>query len=111
MLCCDQCKATAGDATRLLRGDPSLRAERDSPSSIRKKLHLRTLHRFLEVGCWKLPCLQQTERALNIAADGGRQINRIVQWAKTDDLYEAAVYSKTGERLDENSRGRTSSRN
>jgi len=74
-------------------------------AELKKKENLRTLQRFLEVEAWKLPHLKSMDRTLNSVADACKQINRIVQRAKTDDLYGAAVDPITGEALEENVQG------
>ncbi|KAL7551162.1 hypothetical protein ACHAWF_018296 [Thalassiosira exigua] len=76
-----------------------------APPAKMKKKDLRTLQRFLEVECWKLPSIRNLDRTLLAATDACRQINRIVQRAQTDDLYGAAVDPLTGEALDANVQG------
>ena len=61
-----------------------------------KKKDLRTLQRFLEVECWKLPQIRSLDRTLLAVSDACKQINRIVQRAQTDDLYGAAIDPSTG---------------
>ncbi|KAL9184734.1 hypothetical protein ACHAXT_012704 [Thalassiosira profunda] len=70
-----------------------------------KKKDLRTLQRFLEVECWKLPAIRTLDRTLLAVSDACRLINRIVQRAQTDDLYGAAVDPITGELMEENVQG------
>lgn len=70
-----------------------------------KKKDLRTLQRFLEVECWKLPAIRTLDRTLLAAADACKQINRIVQRAQTDDLYGAAIDPMTGEAAEVNVQG------
>lgn len=85
--------------------DAATATELRATPRLKKKEHMRTLQRFLEVECWKLPHLKSMDRTLNAAADACKQINRIVQRAKTDDLYGAAVDPVTGEPLEENVQG------
>lgn len=70
-----------------------------------KKKDLRTLQRFLEVECWKLPAIRSLDRTLLAAADACKQINRIVQRAQTDDLYGAAIDPLTGNLAEMNVQG------
>ncbi|KAL7540430.1 hypothetical protein ACHAXR_010100 [Thalassiosira sp. AJA248-18] len=70
-----------------------------------KKKDLRTLQRFLEVECWKLPAIRSLDRTLLAAADACKQINRIVQRAQTDDLYGAAIDPLTGDLAEMNVQG------
>ena len=70
-----------------------------------KKKDLRTLARFLEVECWKLPTIRSLDRTLLAVSDACKQINRIVQRAQTDDLYGAALDPTTGEVQGENVQG------
>mmetsp|Transcript_29500 Transcript_29500/g.62609 ORF Transcript_29500/g.62609 Transcript_29500/m.62609 type:complete len:385 (-) Transcript_29500:122-1276(-) len=70
-----------------------------------KKKDLRTLQRFLEVECWKLPAIRSLDRTLIAVADACKQINRIVQRAQTDDLYGAAIDPMTGELAEVNVQG------
>lgn len=66
---------------------------------------LRTLQRFLEVECWKLPQIRSLDRTLLAVSDACKQINRIVQRAQTDDLYGAALDPITGVELEANIQG------
>mmetsp|Transcript_21883 Transcript_21883/g.52913 ORF Transcript_21883/g.52913 Transcript_21883/m.52913 type:complete len:479 (-) Transcript_21883:36-1472(-) len=70
-----------------------------------KKKDLRTLQRFLEVECWKLPSIRTLDRTLLAVSDACKQINRIVQRAQTDDLYGAAIDPITGLPADVNVQG------
>lgn len=70
-----------------------------------KKKDLRTLQRFLEVECWKLPSIRNLDRTLLVVSDACKQINRIVQRAQTDDLYGPAIDPSTGEIADVNVQG------
>ena len=70
-----------------------------------KKKDLRTLQRFLEVECWKLPTIRNLDRTLLTVSDACKQINRIVQRAQTDDLYGAALDPITGEVAEMNVQG------
>lgn len=70
-----------------------------------KKKDLRTLQRFLEVECWKLPTIRNLDRTLLTVSDACKQINRIVQRAQTDDLYGAALDPLTGEVAEMNVQG------
>jgi len=70
-----------------------------------KKKDLRTLQRFLEVQCWKLPNIRNLDRTLLSISDACKQINRIVQRAQTDDLYGAAVDPTTGALAEVNVQG------
>ena len=58
--------------------------------SLRKK-KLQTFNRYLEVECWKQAELRDLEPVLQAVAEACKQINRIVQRAKTDDLYGVAL--------------------
>lgn len=58
--------------------------------SLRKK-KLQTFNRYLEVECWKQAELRELEPVLQAVAEACKQINRIVQRAKTDDLYGVAL--------------------
>ena len=80
-------------------------AAASATAKMKKKKDLRTLQRFLEVECWKLPAIRDLDRTLLAVGDACKQINRIVQRAQTDDLYGAAVDSSTGELLEENVQG------
>lgn len=66
--------------------------------SLRKK-KLQTFNRYLEVECWKQAELRDLQPALTAVAEACKQINRIVQRAKTDDLYGPAL-GPDGEPLD-----------
>jgi len=70
-----------------------------------KKKDLRTLQRFLEVECWKLPTIRSLDRTLLAVSDACKQINRIVQRAQTDDLYGAAIDPTTGQLAELNVQG------
>ncbi len=70
-----------------------------------KKKDLRTLQRFLEVECWKLPAIRSLDRTLLAVSDACKQINRIVQRAQTDDLYGAAIDPATGQVAELNVQG------
>jgi fructose-1,6-bisphosphatase len=69
--------------------------QQQQPPNLKKK-DLRTLQRFLEVECWKLPQIRSLDRTLLAVSDACKQINRIVQRAQTDDLYGAAIDPSTG---------------
>jgi Fructose-1-6-bisphosphatase, N-terminal domain len=56
-----------------------------------RKKKLQTFNRYLEVECWKQSELRGLEPVLQAVAEACKQINRIVQRAKTDDLYGAAL--------------------
>lgn len=58
--------------------------------NLRKK-KLQTFTRYLEVECWKQADLRDLEPVLQAVAEACKQINRIVQRAKTDDLYGDAL--------------------
>ena len=58
--------------------------------NLRKK-KLQTFNRYLEVECWKQADLRDLEPVLQAVAEACKQINRIVQRAKTDDLYGVAL--------------------
>lgn len=58
--------------------------------SLRKK-KLKTFVRYLEVECWKQNEIRDLEPVLQAVAEACKQINRIVQRAKTDDLYGVAL--------------------
>ena len=58
--------------------------------SLRKK-KLKTFVRYLEVECWKQDEIRDLEPVLQAVAEACKQINRIVQRAKTDDLYGVAL--------------------
>ena len=77
--------------------------DRHDPKTTKKDL--RTLQRFLEVECWKLPQIRSLDRTLLAVSDACKQINRIVQRAQTDDLYGAALDPMTGLELEANIQG------
>ena len=58
--------------------------------SLRKK-KLKPFVRYLEVECWKRDEIRDLEPVLQAVAEACKQINRIVQRAKTDDLYGVAL--------------------
>ena len=58
---------------------------------VRKRKDLKQFTRYLEIECWKRAELRGLESTLCAVADACKQINRIVQRAKTDDIYGAAV--------------------
>jgi len=71
--------------------------------SLRKK-KLQTFNRYLEVECWKQAELRDLEPVFQAVAEACKQINRIVQRAKTDDLYGPAL-GPDGTPLDTNIQG------
>jgi fructose-1,6-bisphosphatase I len=77
--------------------------DRHDPKTSKKDL--RTLQRFLEVECWKLPQIRSLDCTLLAVSDACKQINRIVQRAQTDDLYGAALDPSTGLELEANIQG------
>lgn len=58
--------------------------------TLRKK-KLKPFVRYLEVECWKREEIRDLEPVLQAVAEACKQINRIVQRAKTDDLYGVAL--------------------
>ncbi len=84
---------------------PSQPSSSSSSSTAMKKKDLRTLQRFLEVECWKLPTIRSLDRTLLAVSDACKQINRIVQRAQTDDLYGAAIDPTTGQLAELNVQG------
>jgi len=58
--------------------------------ALRKK-KLKNFVRYLEVECWKQDEIRDLEPVLQAVAEACKQINRIVQRAKTDDLYGDAI--------------------
>lgn len=58
--------------------------------SLRKK-KLKPFVRYLEVECWKRDEIRDLEPVLQAVAEACKTINRIVQRAKTDDLYGVAL--------------------
>jgi len=56
-----------------------------------RKKKLKPFVRYLEVECWKQAELRDLEPVLQAVAEACKQINRIVQRAKTDDLYGVAL--------------------
>lgn len=67
---------------------------------VRKRKDLKQFTRYLEVECWKRAELRGLEPVLQAVADACKQINRIVQRAKTDDIYGAAVVDAHGNPVD-----------
>ena len=61
-----------------------------SSKGFRKK-KLKSFVRYLEVECWKRAELRELEPVFQAVAEACKQISRIVQRAKTDDLYGVAV--------------------
>jgi len=86
-----------------LHSDP-LSAPPPAASVSQRKKKLKTFQRYLEVECWRDTDLRPLEPVLQAVSDGCKQINRIVQRAKTDDLYGAAV-DRDGNALEENIQG------
>ena len=86
-----------------LHSDP-LSAPSPAASVSQRKKKLKTFQRYLEVECWRDTDLRPLEPVLQAVSDGCKQINRIVQRAKTDDLYGAAV-DRDGNALEENIQG------
>ena len=84
---------------------PNTSTSQQQQSAKMKKKDLRTLQRFLEVECWKLPTIRNLDRTLLTVSDACKQINRIVQRAQTDDLYGAALDPLTGEVAEMNVQG------
>jgi fructose-1,6-bisphosphatase I len=85
----------SSSSTALRLGDDVVVTGSQSQPNMKKK-DLRTLQRFLEVECWKLPQIRSLDRTLLAVSDACKQINRIVQRAQTDDLYGAAIDPTTG---------------
>jgi Fructose-1-6-bisphosphatase, N-terminal domain len=56
-----------------------------------RKKKLKTFVRYLEVECWKRAELRELEPVFQAVAEACKQISRIVQRAKTDDLYGVAL--------------------
>ena len=56
-----------------------------------RKKKLKPFVRYLEVECWKRAEMRDLEPVLQAVAEACKQINRIVQRAKTDDLYGVAT--------------------
>ena len=84
------------DYVATARTDGGQQQQQHQPPTNMKKKDLRTLQRFLEVECWKLPQIRSLDRTLLAVSDACKQINRIVQRAQTDDLYGAAIDPSTG---------------
>lgn len=78
--------------TRLFSSiDPLVSPNSSAAKQLRKKKDMWTFTRYLEVECWKLPELRGLETALIAVSEACKQISRIVQRAKTDDIYGVAV--------------------
>jgi len=85
--------------------DPLASSSSSQSEANMKKKDLRTLQRFLEVECWKLPTIRTLDSTLLTVSDACKQINRIVQRAQTDDLYGAAIDPVTGQLAEVNVQG------
>lgn len=82
------------DRLSVIRGQYSTCLYMSSVGSLGKGLRkkkLKSFNRYLEIEGWKRAELRDLEPVLQAVAEACKQINRIVQRAKTDDLYGVAV--------------------